>query len=107
MLDSLTDLVTDSPATYLVVLGLVALDALLPIAPSETLVVTGGVLAADGGLSLPLLDVAAATGALAGHSFLYLLGRRTAPSIRDRLFRRERAQRRLDGAAALVRERNW
>jgi membrane-associated protein len=107
VLDSLTDLVTDSPATYLVVLGLVALDALLPIAPSETLVVTGGVLAADGGLSLPLLDVAAATGALAGHSFLYLLGRRTAPSIRDRLFRGERAQRRLDGAAALVRERTW
>ena len=107
MLESLTDLVTDSPLTYLVVVGLVALDAVLPIAPSETLVVTGGVLAAEDGLSLPLVAAAAATGALAGHSVLYVLGRRSAASIRDRLFRGERAQRRLDRAAALLRERTW
>ncbi|HEX2435719.1 MAG TPA: hypothetical protein VHI76_03615 [Solirubrobacterales bacterium] len=55
--------------------ALVALDAVLPIAPSETLVVAGGVLAADGALSLPLLSAAAATGALTGHTVLYLLGR--------------------------------
>jgi membrane protein DedA with SNARE-associated domain len=59
----------------LVVAALVALDAVLPIAPSETLVVAGGVLAADGALSLPLLSAAAATGALTGHTVLYLLGR--------------------------------
>lgn len=107
MLESLTDLVTDSPVTYLAVAGLVALDAVLPVAPSETLVVTGGVLAADGGLSLPILVAAAAGGALAGHTVLYLLGGRTAASIRTRLFRSERASRRLDRAAALLRERTW
>ena len=107
MLESLTDLVTDSPLTYLIVVGLVALDAVLPIAPSETLVVTGGVLAANGELSLPLLAAAAATGALAGHSVLYLLGRKAAPAIRARLFRSEAARRRLDRAAALLRERTW
>jgi membrane protein DedA with SNARE-associated domain len=58
VLESLTDLVTDSPATYLVVAGLVALDAVLPIAPSETLIVSGGVLAADGDLSAPALVLA-------------------------------------------------
>jgi membrane protein DedA with SNARE-associated domain len=70
VLESLPDLVTDSPLTYLVVVALVALDAVLPIAPSETLVVAGGVLAADGALSLPLLSAAAATGALTGHTVL-------------------------------------
>jgi membrane protein DedA with SNARE-associated domain len=55
VLESLTDLVTDSPVTYLVVAGLVALDAVFPIAPSETLIVPGGVLAADGDLSAPAL----------------------------------------------------
>jgi membrane protein DedA with SNARE-associated domain len=33
----------------------VALDAVFPIAPSETLIVPGGVLAADGDLSAPAL----------------------------------------------------
>jgi len=51
VLDPFTELVTDSALTYLAVVGLVVLDAVLPIAPSETLVVTGGVLAADGDLS--------------------------------------------------------
>jgi membrane-associated protein len=107
VLESLPDLVTDSPLTYLVVVALVALDAVLPIAPSETLVVAGSVLAADGALSLPLLSAAAATGALTGHTVLYLLGRWAAPSIRARLFGSASALGRLDRAAAMLRTRTW
>ena len=107
MLDSLTDLVTDSAATYFVVAGLVALDAVLPVVPSETVVVTGGVLAADGDLSLPVLVAAAAAGALAGHSILFVLGRSAAAPLRRRMLRTQRARHRVDRAAALLRRRAW
>ena len=73
MLD-LVDLVPNSPWTYIAVASLVAIDAVFPLAPSETLLVAGGVLVADGDLSLPFLGLAAVIGALAGHSLLYVLG---------------------------------
>jgi membrane-associated protein len=107
VLDFLTDLVTDSAATHFVVAGLVALDAVLPVAPSETVVVTGGVLAADGDLSLAVLVAAAAAGALAGHSILFLLGRSADPGVRRWVVRSERAGRRVDRAAAILRRRTW
>jgi hypothetical protein len=40
--DDLSDL-SDSPASYLALLALVALDTVFPVAPSETLLVTGGI----------------------------------------------------------------
>lgn len=107
MLDSLTELVTDAPITYAAVAGLVALDAVLPIVPSETLVVTAGVLAADGDLSLPVVVAAAAGGAIAGHTTLYLLGRGAGPPIRARMLRTEGARERVDRAATLLADRTW
>ena len=43
MFDDLSDL-SDSPASYLAVFALVALDAVFPVAPSETALVSGGIL---------------------------------------------------------------
>jgi len=106
-LSGLVELAADSFVTYLVVAAFVALDAVLPVAPSETLVAAGGVLAANQDLSLPILIAAAASGALAGHSVLFLLGRQAGPSLRRRLFRGKRAHDRLEGAAALLQERTW
>ena len=103
----LLDLVTNSPATYIAVASLVALDAVLPLAPSETLLVAGGVLAADGELSLPLLGMAAVIGALVGHSVLYVLGARFGPALRRRLFAGERARIGLEQASQALRERTW
>ena len=65
MFDDLSDL-SDSPASYLAVLALVALDAVFPVAPSETVLVTGGVLIERGDLSAPLFLLAAASGAVLG-----------------------------------------
>lgn len=107
MLDPLTDLVRDTPLTYVAVAGLVALDAVLPIAPSETLVVTGGVLAADGDLSLALLDASAMAGALTGHTVLYLAGRGAGPALRRRFTGTDRARERLDRATVLLDRRTW
>jgi len=103
----ITELLTDSPLSYLMLTALVAIDAVLPMAPSETAVVTGGVLAADGRLSLPLLVAAAMAGALAGHSVLYLLGAFAGPRLRRWLIRTELAGQRVDRAAGMLRGRTW
>jgi membrane protein DedA with SNARE-associated domain len=48
---------------YAVVFLLALLDAVLPVVPSETAVITAGVVAASGHLSLLLIVVSAAAGA--------------------------------------------
>jgi membrane-associated protein len=47
VLDTLTEL-SSSPWTYAIVLAVAALDAVVPIVPSETLLVTAAALAASG-----------------------------------------------------------
>ena len=106
MLD-LVDLVPNSPWTYIAVASLVAIDAVFPLAPSETLLVAGGVLAADGDLSLPFLGLAAVIGALAGHSLLYLLGVRFGPQLRRRLFASRRAAANIEQMSRALHERTW
>jgi membrane-associated protein len=103
----LNEILTGGPETYLLVLGLITLDAVFPTAPSETLLVAGGVLVAGGDLSAPLLVLAAATGALLGHSLLFALGRWAGPAIRRRLFAGPTAERRLERAADLLARRTW
>jgi membrane-associated protein len=71
--DDLSDL-SDSPASYLAVLALVALDAVFPVAPSETVLVTGGILIERGDLIAPVFVLAAACGAVLGDSVLFGLG---------------------------------
>ena len=46
--------VGERAASYLAVLALVALDAVFPVAPSETVLVTGGILIERGDLIAPL-----------------------------------------------------
>ena len=106
MLD-LVDLVPNSPWTYIAVASLVAIDAVFPLAPSETLLVAGGVLVADGDLSLPFLGLAAVIGALAGHSLLYVLGVRFGPQLRRRLFASRRAAANLEQMSRALHERTW
>lgn len=75
MFDSLVDLASGSPWTYSIVLAFAAVDAVAPIVPSETLVVTAAALAASGRLNLALVLLAAAVGAFAGDNGGYLIGR--------------------------------
>jgi len=64
-----------SPAIYAVVFVLALLDAVLPIVPSETVVIAAGVFAVSGVPALPLIIVLAAVGAFAGDHLGYGLGR--------------------------------
>jgi membrane-associated protein len=104
--DELSDL-SDSPASYLAVFALVALDAVFPVAPSETVLVTGGILIESGDLNAPLFVLAAVCGAVLGDSILFGLGIRAGPGLQAKLFSSERARERLRVAERLVHERTW
>jgi membrane-associated protein len=104
--DDLSDL-SDSPASYLAALALVALDAVFPLAPSETVLVTGGILIERGDLIAPLFVLAAACGAVLGDSILFGLGGRAGPGLRAKLFSSEKARERLRVIERLLHERTW
>ena len=96
MFDQFTQLVSDASGwAYAIVFLLAFLDALLPVVPSETAVITAGVVAASGDLSLPLIVPAAAAGAFAGDNTAYLIGRRFGTRAAERFFSGEKARRRM------------
>jgi len=101
-----TDLVANASGwAYAILFVLALLDALVPIVPSETSVITAGVVAASGDLSLPLVVAFAAGGAIAGDNLAYFVGHRFGRRINDRFFRSEKARKRVDWAHCQVQER--
>jgi membrane-associated protein len=94
--NQLTQLVSEASLwAYGVVMLFALLDALIPIVPSEATVITAGVVAANGKLSLGLVMVAAAAGAWAGDNITYFLGYRFGDGAKRRFFKGEKAQTRL------------
>jgi membrane-associated protein len=73
-LDVLADL---AALAYLLVLALAAFDVVVPVLPSESAVILGGVLAWQGRLHPVPLILAAAAGAVAGDHLSYAIGRWT------------------------------
>ncbi|HET8756025.1 MAG TPA: DedA family protein [Solirubrobacteraceae bacterium] len=104
MFDWLTDLVSGSPITYLVVFGAAAGDVLFPVIPSETIVITASVLAAQGELAVWLIALAAAVGAFVGDNISYALGRTVGDPVAERLFRGQKGRRRLEWAERAIRD---
>jgi len=101
-----TQLVSDASGwAYAIVLLLAFLDAVVPVVPSETAVITAGVVAAAGDLSLPLVIAAAASGAFLGDNTAYLIGRRFGSRIVERFFKSEKATKRIEWATKRLDER--
>jgi membrane-associated protein len=100
--ESFLELVSASPWTYAVILGVAALDAVLPLVPSEATVISAGVLAGAGDLELGLVIAAGAAGAYAGDSSGYLLGRRLDTRLERRLFRGAKGARRRAWAETML-----
>jgi membrane-associated protein len=101
-----TTLVADASGwAYAILFVLALLDAILPIVPSETSVITAGVVASQGDLSLPLVILFAAAGAFAGDNIAYWLGHRFGQKITDRFFSSEKSQQRVEWAHRQVQER--
>ncbi len=74
-----------SPWVYLALFSFAAIDGFFPVVPSESLVITAGVFAANGEPLLPLVIVAAAAGAFAGDHIAYLGGRTAGDRLVTRL----------------------
>ena len=91
----LTNLHLGSPLSYLLAFAMPALDAVLPLVPSETALVALGVATAgstDGRIAL--LVAAGALGAFLGDNIAYLLGRHYAAAVENRLFSSPKGARR-------------
>jgi membrane protein DedA with SNARE-associated domain len=101
-----TDLVSNASGwAYAILFALALLDALVPIVPSETSVITAGVVASSGDLNLMLVILFAATGAFAGDNISYLIGRRFGPRIERRFFGSEKGRKRVAWAHRQIEER--
>ena len=105
MFDRLVDAVSGAWWSYPLIFVIAMLDAFFPIVPSETLAITGGVLAGSGELELWLVILAASTGAIAGDNISYGIGSWVGEHTVKRLFRSERAHRGFEWAERQLEER--
>jgi len=69
--------VTSPLVAYLLLLGLLVLDAFVPVIPTQAVMITGGALTAYGHLSVPTTILVGALGVIVGDWACYLLGRST------------------------------
>lgn len=105
MFDWLTQEVSHSVATYPALAFAAGADVLFPLIPSETIVITASVLAAQGDLLIWVIVPVVAIGAFAGDNLCYLLGRSIGDPVADRLFDGEKGQARLQWAEEALRRR--
>ena len=102
--DSLKEF-SSSPWFYVIIYVIAVLDSVLPIVPSETLVIIGGVSAGLGDLSIVLVILAAGLGAFTGDNMSYLIGRRASVAVTRRYERTEKGKRRLETVIHQIHER--
>lgn len=93
---------------FLAIVGAIAvLDSIVPVLPSETTVILGGVAIATGTApySLWMLILVAAAGAFVGDNLAYFIGRRFAGRLERRAARKPSFDRKLDAARGQIRKR--
>jgi membrane protein DedA with SNARE-associated domain len=93
---------------FLAIIGVIAfLDSVIPIVPSETTVIIGGVAVATdvAPYSLWMVILAGAGGAFVGDNFAYGIGKAFAPRFERRAARKEGFARRLRWASSQLRAR--
>ena len=108
ILTDLTDWLGDVASNWwflLVIFVIAFLDSVVPVVPSETAVILGGVAAGQGDQILLLVIAAGALGAFSGDNAAYEIGRRFQPRIQRRAERNEKTARRLDWARTQIRRR--
>jgi membrane-associated protein len=88
-----------------IILAIAFLDSVIPIVPSETTVILGGVAAGLGEQSLPAVIACGAVGAFLGDNTAYVIGARMSAFIRRQAAKHPKRQARLDWATAQIRNR--
>ena len=96
---------SSSPWFYLIIFAIAVLDSVLPIVPSETLVIIGGVSAGLGNLWIPLVIVVAAAGAFIGDNLSYFIGREASDWVTRRQTRTDKGAARMAKIVEQVHER--
>jgi membrane-associated protein len=91
--------------TYPAIVAAVAFDSLLPVAPSETVVIAAGVLAANGDLSPVLVVCAATLGGCLGDNASYGVGASLGRRAERRFFSSSRGRQRIEWGRRQLQER--
>lgn len=88
---------SDSSWLPLIIFVIALLDSVIPVVPSETMVIVGGVAAGSENpqQSLPIIILVAALGAFTGDNLAYQLGRSSEGFLRRTLFRGEKGAKRM------------
>ncbi len=86
---------SSSPWFYVIIFVIAVFDSVLPIVPSETLVIIGGVSAGSGSLSIALVILCAAGGAFIGDNLSYFLGREASDWVIKRRTRTEKGAKQM------------
>lgn len=102
--DSLRDL-SDSPVFYLVIFIIALLDSVLPIVPSETMVIIGGVAAGLGDLNIVAVIALGAAGAFLGDNMSFEIGLRARDAVTRWYGKSEKRAKRLEWADQQIEER--
>lgn len=89
----------------LIIFTIALLDSVIPIVPSETAVILGGVAAGQGNQNLLLVIAFGAFGAFCGDNTAYEIGERFSPRIDRRAERRPKLAKRLTWAREQIRTR--
>lgn len=105
MFQSIVDAVSGSDWSYLIVFTIAMIDAFFPIVPSEATAIAAGVVAGTGGLSVEIVILAAALGAIAGDNICFALGHFLGARVERRFFAGEKSQKRLQWARKTLDER--
>jgi membrane-associated protein len=91
---------------FLVIIVVIAfLDSVIPVVPSETCVIIGGVAASQGTQSLLIVIATAALGAFLGDNAAFLLGLRASDRFHRRAERRPRFASKMAWAREQIHER--
>ena len=91
---------------FLVIILVIAFfDSVVPIVPSETCVIIGGVAASLGNQNIYAVIVAGAVGAFLGDNTAYIIGRRLSDWFHRRAERKPKFARKLEWANQQIRER--
>ncbi len=96
---------TSNPWFYLVIFVIAYLDSVIPVVPSETTVILGGIAAGQGRLSIVLVLLAGAVGAYLGDSTAYSIGSRSGSLMTRWVFRGDKGADSLRRAGDQIRRR--
>jgi membrane protein DedA with SNARE-associated domain len=103
--EEMADWVSGNAWSYLIIFMVAVIDAFFPLVPSETTLVIGGSFAASGDLSLLLVILAGAAGAIVGDNISYGIGTLVGERTVKKWFRSEKAHKRFEWAEKTLDER--